>query len=253
MTIEHIKNRAAVIWDFDGVLYSYHTIPKEELEENFFAANARGAVETIPGLTEEEARRIGAEAFEKYHDTITGFMPFAERLGKDPIAFKTELLAAQLKWSYRNITSNVPELIEPCAETNDLFDRLQPHVRHIMVTHASAEHWARPVAQNLGVAHYFDNIFGYDDFHFKSKGESAYAVNMALETLAAKPAHAIFIEDQLRHLQVAKEEFSDLFTIFIEGAEPIEKPDYVDLMVKRPKNFLKLLLESKKSTTRSAA
>lgn len=246
MTIEQIKDRSAVIWDFDGVLYSYHKLPRERMDKEFFDANARGAMDVIPELTKEEALQIGADTFLEFHDTVTGFIPYGEKQGKNPIEFKTELLIAQLKWSYKNISENIPELIEPCAETNDLFESLQQYVSHAMVTHSNAQYWARPVSNNLGVEHYFDHILGYDDFHFKSKGESAYAVEMALDKLDATPKEAIFVEDQLRHLSVAKEEHPDLFTVFIEGAEPIVQPEYVDLMVKRPKNFLTMLLEGKR-------
>ncbi len=253
--IDHIlKDRTAMIWDFDGVLYSYHynDIAPEDLEKNFFSANAKGAQEIIPDLSDEEAYHLGGQGFLQYHDTVTAFLPYAKQTGMDEADFKKQVLIAQLKWSFKNISENIPQLIAPCAETNDLFAALKPYIKHAMITHANAEYWAHPVSRNLGVEDYFDHIMGYDDFDFKSKGQSAYAVELALKKLGVNADKAIFIEDQPKHLEVAKAAFPELCTVFIEGKTAIEKPDYVDIMVQRPKNFMKHLLSAHKNA-RSAA
>lgn len=245
----HFKNRNAILWDFDGVLYSYHfnDIEPQELHSNFFSANGKGARELIPSLSDEDAYRLGGETFLKYHDTVTGFLQFREETGLSVEEFKSRLLKAQLKWSYKHISENIPELIAPCDETNQLFAALDKYVNHAMITHANAEYWAKPVSNNLGVADYFDYILGYDDFDFQSKGKSAHAVTIALEKLNANAAQAVFVEDQVLHLEVAKNAYPDLCTVLIEGEEPIDQPEYVDVMVSRPKDFMRVLLETKHS------
>lgn len=242
---ELLQGRDALIWDFDGVLYSYHfnDIPADKLNQNFFSANGKGAQELIPWLSDEEAFNLGKETFLRYHDTVTGFLSYAKDLEMSEKEFKSKLLVSQLKWSFKHISENIPELIAPCEETNILFEQLSTYVTHAMITHANAKYWAKPVSQNLGVEKYFDHIMGYDDFDFKSKRESAYAVSLALEKLGAKPENAIFIEDQPKHLEIAKEAYPDICNVLIEAEEPIEKPDYVDIMVHRPKNFMQTLLE----------
>lgn len=237
-----LLNRTAILWDFDGVLYSYHTVPQEELHRNFWMANATGACELIPSLSMDEAYRIGGAGFLKYHDTISGFLPYASETGLEIEAFKEQLLAAQLRHSFINISQNLPQLIAPCAETTELFTQLRPYVEHVMITHAHRDHWAVPVARQLGVADYFSAMFGYAELMFQNKGHNAFAVEKAMAHLNAAPSQSIFIEDQPKHLEVAKAAYPDLLTVFIEGSEPIAQPDYVDLMVKRPKDFMAALL-----------
>ncbi len=249
-----LQHRDAVLWDFDGVLYSYHfnDIEPADLHHNFYSANGKGAQGLIPSLSDEDAYRLGGESFVKYHDTVTGFLPYAEETGLDINEFKKQLLAAQLKWSFKHISENIPQLIAPCEETNQLFADLDQFIRHAMITHANAQYWAEPVSEHLGVHNYFDHILGYDDFDFKSKGQSAYAVELAMQKLGATSEESIFIEDQIKHLEVAKESYPDLCTVLIEGETSIAQPEYVDIMVSRPKDFMKQLLAVKTKTSIAA-
>lgn len=234
-------NRAYVLWDFDGVLYSYHTVDQAELKHNFWSANASGACELVPFLTFEEAYKIGGDGFLKYHDTLAGFLPYATEIGLGEVEFKQKLLQSQLRHSYKNITQNLPELIEPCAQTNELFTKLSAHLQHVMITHSHRDCWAIPVADHLGVREFFDEILGYEELEFQNKGKNAFAIEKGLQHLNAASHQAIFLEDQVRHLEVAKEAYPDIFTVLIEGAEPIEQPNYVDMVVKRPKDFLEVM------------
>ena len=242
MTAE-LADRTAILWDFDGVLYSYHTVDETLLNENFLGANAEGACQLIPSLSLEDAYDIAEQGFIRYHDTVSAFVPYAEEQGLESGAFKRALLAEQLKCTLRNIRKNVPDLIAPCQETTELFEALSDHLSHVMITHAHRDYWARPVAQNLGVEHFFSEIFGYAEFDFQNKGKSSHAVAMGLDHLGVTSDQAIFVEDQPRHLAKAKQDYPDLFTVFIEGPEPVDLPEYVDLMVPRPKDFLKLMVE----------
>ena len=74
-----------------------------------------------------------------------------------------------------------------------------------------------------------------------------------LKKLNSNAAQAIFVEDQVLHLEVAKAAYPDLCTVLIEGEAPIEKPDFVDVMVSRPKDFMKILLNVKQSEQAAAA
>ncbi|MCB9963700.1 MAG: HAD family hydrolase [Rhodospirillales bacterium] len=236
-----LKNRTAILWDFDGVLYPY-SFSRKIREDIFYTASIRGAREVLPHLSEEDARRMGRESHERYFDTVTGFLTCAKECGLDLTQFKKDLLAVQLAYAYEGVCTNLPELMAPCHETNKLFEALSPHIRHAVITHGHARNWTRPAARHLGIDSYFNHIFGLDDFNFQLKGQSPFAVNMALDALGAAPAEAIFIEDALPHLEVAKNAHPDLLTVFIEGETPIQKPEYVDIMVGRPRHFMKELL-----------
>lgn len=231
-----LSGRTGFLWDFDGVFYSYHEpVANERVSDLFGRANASGAREVLPELTETEAFDLQRRSYREYQNSMGAFL---EHVGDDSHDLRERLMAVQHEHVYRLVMAEMPELLQRCDETARLFQDLS-HLGHVVVTHGHIGGWTVPAATNLGVAAYIKAFLGLREFNYASKGRGTEAVDMGLAVLDKRPEEAVFIEDTPLHLRVVKEAYPDLLTVQVVHGHFENKADYVDLVIRHPRELLR--------------
>ena len=105
-----------------------------------------------------------------------------------------------------------------------------------LFTNASRQH-ALNVAAVLGIGEHFNCIFALEDFDFISKPDP-HPYRVVLERLEARGDECVFVEDNLRNLETAKQ--IGMSTVLVSDVEA-PRPPSVDFMIRRVHDLLDVL------------
>lgn len=234
-------SRKVFLHDLDGVHYSY------ELFGNVyeFCADVKSEVvpKLLPGLTKEDAKKIGKESYLQTGDGLHLFIEMARDRGHDVDEFRDRLHADYHKLQLERVRNLVPQVLEPCDRTIDLFKQLSPSVRHGMITQSCRVEWASPILSAKKHIGFFeqDSVFGFREFGWQRKAASTFALSALMKHMDARPEQSVFIEDNLDNLKKAKELSGDLLTVFLCHSKPQNPvPAYVDVQVPTLRDFFDL-------------
>lgn len=247
VSLAQLFNLKSVVWDFDGVFYSYDHLPDRGFYRLCDEASAAAANELF-GIEQEEATKMAKEGYAEYNDGLTIFAKHAQKesAGVDLEEVKLKfhrLLHAHLlkivKHSYATILTRNHSTI-------DAFDQsTMRDIRHGIVTHGALNEWCIPVINNMGLLPYFQQqaILGYEDFGFNNKKLGTQGLELCMQRLnTLDPRNIAFVEDTLEHLKVAKNRFPALLTVWVNPNLGTQKndnaPPYVDVVVSEPYHFV---------------
>lgn len=237
----------AIIWDFDGVFYDFANLDGSGV--SFYdlcdEANAYTTCRLLKGMEHEQARQLARTSFEKYNDPITGLIPVAQQYGYKKEDFVRKAFygfndrLAELVQQYRQ------SLFNPCPDALHRFTKGVGYIRHGLLTHSCTHRWAKPALQFLKKLDFFhpDHVMGFEDFDFKPKGQGVEGMDMLLERLNVAPWQAVFVEDTAVHLRVAKEKYPDMLCVWKVDQDEVEKPDYVDIVIRRPADLIDMMVK----------
>jgi FMN phosphatase YigB (HAD superfamily) len=227
--------------DFDGVVYNHTTLADAKIYEQLFHDSYRQSVKIEMKCDDvAEIDRFCDIEYEEYLDIL-----LKRTLAPDADE-ETILKAKQFSQSlfHKNMftmfTPHQECLFGPSrAYAQDLQKIKALNVTFGILSLADKEQWIEPILKYTELLPYVDYIIDYQGMKFIDKGKSAYPVKMALDTGASHPRNTVFIEDNEDNLFIAKENFSDLKTIWVAPtAKASEKPLYVDYHAKDFKEAL---------------
>jgi phosphoglycolate phosphatase-like HAD superfamily hydrolase len=233
----------AVIWDFDGVFYSYDCLPNKGFIDLCVRANVKAVQELIPDLSADKASLLALESYAKFHDCVSAFLPEALNRGLDSDEFKVALYERYHEKKFELVSTEQPRIIAPNHELISLFYNVQDKgIKQGLLTHSCPVRWAKRALERMELLSFFDedHILGLSDFDFRNKGVSAYALALMMERLDVSPRQVLFVEDSLSNLQVAKSSYPDITTALISKPAQSILPD-VDFSASIPAGVIKQL------------
>ena len=236
----------AVIWDFDGVFFDFRKIPAKKWSSISLDANAQAACTVLPGLKHNDAINLTLSSSIKNGDGFADFVPLAKKRGMSEAELIRKMNSEYHKILLKTVLTQFPETLDLAKGTVSAFNKLGSNTRHIVLTHSCAQSWTEPVIKKIGLSQIFNkhSILDYEKFDFVHKGKSPRPVEKALKTLSCRANNAIFVEDNPKHLQIAKTAFSKITTVLISSTYSTP-PDQVDIVVKNPHELLQLLIRAK--------
>jgi len=243
--MKNLSKVKGIFWDFDGVFYEYDTVPNYGFYELCDKANAMAAYKIIVGLDYDTALNLAAESYKKYNDPITGFVPLAKEYGVSEKFLKDNIFYIYHSTLFDLTVQEHPHLLKVPESTLEKFEKLGDKVTNVILSHSAVDDWLKPAITNMKLDKFFkeENIIGLENFEFKSKSESPAGITMAVEKLGMHTSEIVFIEDTLKNIQVAKQAYPDLITVF--KTNKTEKPEGVDILVKSQNEFLDMVINSK--------
>lgn len=218
-----------IVWDLDGVHYSYAPLPVLSNQSAQFAVDA--VRHFLPHLPLQDAFEKAALGFKVHGSSCMGFEEDAAAAGLDVSTFRHGVFECFQAKLFAYIRDNHPQAWSANPAAVAAFDETANHLRHGIATHSSSCNWAKPLLDRLGLRPYFNDraIIGMSDVDFASKARSARAIIMSLDALELRPERAAFVEDTVHHLQRARELHPDMRTVYIHHGKPLDTlPDYVD-------------------------
>ncbi len=218
-----------IVWDLDGVHYSYAPLPS--LYDQCAQMAVDAARHFLPHIPLQDAFEKATRGFKIHGSSCMGFEDDAAAAGLDVVAFRQGVFERFQKNLFHYISTHHPQAWSANPAAVAAFDETAAHLRHGIATHSCGRNWARPLLDRLGLRPYFNDraIIGMSDVDFESKARSARAIIMSLDALDLHPGRAVFVEDTMHHLQRARELHPDMRTVYIHHGKPLDTlPDYVD-------------------------
>lgn len=238
-------------WDVDGVTYDFDAY--EGFHDICNDACAAVGHLVLPELDLEESRDLGIRSYKEHGNCVGAFVEWAAQNGRDPIALRDRVFENYHRELLTRVFEAHPHFCAPDPETVAVFSRCADFMSHGTATHASVEHWAKPVARTLRLIPYFNEaaMIGLKEANFDLKSDVDTAVRMSIKAASADPHRTLFAEDSLKNLARQKELIAGLTTLFIHHGRPLEGrlPAYVDFQFATPRDAM-LALETARITER---
>lgn len=245
--LSFLRTVHAVIWDIDGVKYSYKASP----HVNFYALCDNAVLEAakplLPSLSDAHILFLAQESYRLYRDCYGAFMPFAAQSGLPAESFRRHLFQDYHTILFTKLATDYPDYFDHARHVIPLFQQ-SPHIKHGALSHSSIEHWGAKVLDAIGVLPYFEKnaMLGMDDYDFVRKSDSVEPLHMILKRLDASADQACFVEDSVKNLERAKD-LDGLHTIYIHYGYPLESlPSYIDAQFHDPADFMTHLIAQTK-------
>lgn len=233
------------IFDLDDFLYDGDSAHSDIAD----MAKARAVCDLFPDMDYDEARRLSRESFEKYHDAFSAYIPFAEQHGETEQSFRQKIHYAFHEAFLPLIKEKRPDFFHHTHPNVPYFETLQSRLTFALLTHSCADRWAKPVLSEMNIRHVFqdEHILGYEQFNFKSKGAFPDAIALALERTNTAPEHALWGEDSVRALVVAKKHYPAITTV-LRLYGPLSSINeeflpYIDVVIGKPFDLLDHLVQ----------
>jgi FMN phosphatase YigB (HAD superfamily) len=243
LLLERVRN---LVWDFDGVKYSYDDIPGVyALCDRISAENA---VEVISGLDFETALLLGQQSYAKHGDSIGEFLEWARAKGLDPEDVRMGLFRGYHSRLKNHLERHHPHVMARDEGLVAAFEAAAAHIQHGIATHSCIDNWARPFLDKAGLLKFFNQgaLVGLDHVDFVTKSTSARMVQECLSRLGADPKESGFVEDSLTNLGRAKDIDPHLVTIYVHQGKPLESlPPYVDHQTENNRTLMRELVAAK--------
>jgi putative hydrolase of the HAD superfamily len=217
--IEAILGCEFAMIDNDGVTYFY----TEEFYESCKHAAARAGCELVPGLSFDEAYKLGCES---YGESGSSSNVFVDRYGVSP------------KDAHEFFHRYCDDSIIPIDERlSSGFDGFQ--MPRALLTHSNRD-WTYRVLNRLNLRRHFsdDQIYTFEDVGYRMKSDSAAPFLQVLHKEGYQPKESLIIEDSAANLVWPKK--IGMTTVLVTGGrgiDPAQHP-YVDFMVRDLHEFL---------------
>ena len=234
---------SGVIWDFDGVFYSYDVLKGFDFFNLADEFTAKAAIWSIPGLDRDEALRLSRLSHSVHENPVESYTDIIREKELPEDLVKLYLFNYYQRTLFDYVSGVYPHFTGDTSALVDAFGHSDPNLRHMIVSHSSEPFWISPTLKIIGLSNYFppETILGHEEYGFESKKDSARGVEQALTTMQLHPSQAVFIEDNLPNLQRAKKAFPELRTVLVSGREFETLPDGVDYVVSNAAEFLETL------------
>lgn len=240
-------SRTTFVHDFDGVHFDcdvgYH-----------FRARAAVARMIFTDLSSEKAYRMCQDSLYLMHSPLAAFEEKAKDMSLDIQHMRQALHDGSYALAFTSLLCEKPALIIDQAEIRCAMDRLAQHdVQHVLLTHASLDNWVFPILERQGYAQHFNRSAskGFEDIGFVPKSASVRPLASSMLSLGVGPQQTVFIEDTLRNLEIAKNAYPDLCTVWV-NAEKRPQPAFVDYKVSSFAEFADFAAESFEASAPSA-
>lgn len=237
--------RDTIIFDCDGVLYSWNLFGGIEKAKDFCAqAQVEALSRLLPVLSAEEIAAITRRSYEETGDGLRYFVDIAEKNNMDRAEFReqADMLYHQVK--LKHARERAPGLLAPCSESSRHLLALGNRVQFGILSHSCRDHWVKPLLEGKGISRCFrpDNIFGYREFGWNEKSVSAKGLGMIMDAMGADPSRVVFVEDTMANLRPVKESYKEVVTVHLSDWQaPSPQDDYIDLCFASNLEFLRAL------------
>lgn len=244
--------RDVVIFDCDGVFYSWNALGGMDAAKLFYAESKANVVpRLLPSLSREQAATIGAESYAKTGDGLAYFVPIAKEQGYDEVAFRDELHTLYHTALLLDIRRKHPQVLLPCTEMLHYLNELR-HVRMGILSQSCRQSWLLPLAEEKLILNLFNpaHLFGFKEFDWHEKSQSARGLGMIMKAMGVDPARVVFVEDTKQNLRPVKREYPHVLTVHLTDWQTTEPEDtYVDLSFPSLLGFLRDFHEIHRSHT----
>jgi putative hydrolase of the HAD superfamily len=217
--MKNLKNIKGIIWDLDDTLYSVTPALHQSMRESV----ARAVVKMGYDIGYADALKMAEESQLKHRLTVKMLIEKFDIKKRDMhLPFHAEM--------DHTVTDACPDL--PATFVN------LPHIKHVLMTHASRE-WAVRMLAHLGLSEFFEPnaILGLEDVDFNHKHESDVVTRQSLGIMGLNPNEVAFAEDRDWNLTIPHD--IGLTTILINHpSQPRELPAHVDYRFDRAVDFL---------------
>jgi len=241
----------AVVSDFDGVWYDIEALPNKDFYRLCDNSCAEAVSSIFPNINYEDAGKIASMSYKKYNNNVDGFLPFAREAGIDESEFKINLHRSYHSRLLMNVLNECPNLVAGSVSLSEKFAESSAFVTHAILSHASVDDWIKPILRFRGDTPYIDDkyIWGMENFGFISKEQSAEPISSIIKAIGYDSSEVMFIEDNIKNIEVAKKAFPDLTTVFVKGAssraDESKVAEFADLVVHNMEEALDKILEIK--------
>lgn len=211
-----------VIWDFDGVFYSY----QQTSREMFCTAAAKGALKLGLPLSMEEALAIAYRGAEYNHEAKTFFL---EEYDIDP---------SEYHLTFHEFVDD--SFLKPCPNMQACFPQAA-HLKHVVMTH-SARSWLKRAMRQLDIEKFFpeDTLYCFEDYDYMRKDSGRQPFETVLKKADRPPETALMVEDTAANLLHPYE--MGMMTAHIHHGEPLkDKPTHVHLQCENAPDVLRML------------
>lgn len=213
-----------IIWDLDDTLYSV----TPDLHRSMRESAARAVVKMGYPITYDEALIMAERSQAEYRLTV-------------------KILCDEFKIDKRDLHlpfhAEMDHTVTKACENLPSAFAAKPHLKHILMTHASRD-WAMRMLKHLGIAEYFqpNAILGLEDVDFNHKHESEFVAKKCMEIIGTKAENTAFVEDRDYNLSIPKK--LGMTTVLISHpSQALEMPAHVDAKFDRAADFLNMIKE----------
>src|SRR3989339_1128619 len=110
-----------VIWDLDGVFWSYYAFPENVLYNICVEENAKTAMKVIPSLDYGRATELVLNSYRQHHDCFSGLIDEAGAKGISKEELIKGVFHEYHKRLYSRIKEECPSVFLPCMKTINAF------------------------------------------------------------------------------------------------------------------------------------
>lgn len=249
--------RYLIVWDLDGCLYNYHTLPDYGFYRLCDEANARAAQEVFPDMPYEKALELSAQSFKEYHDCMGAFVNSDYAKDRDPLQVRETLFKRYHAILFDMLVDKHPDFFDHTATTAEAFERMSGGpFSHAILSHSCMQNWGIPILQRIGILHHFEPhlLFGMDDYGFQRKFESAAPMQRVIEASGFTADRIIFAEDSVRNkepaLRICRVHGAH---IHFDGPAPQSLPDGVMWVCRTPSELLEMIERDFRAMAKSRA
>ena len=222
--MKHIKH---VVFDFDGVFYSYDRLGPGTFGQICDTARNQAVQHVYNHVTDEQISGITNHGYEEYWDA-------AAILGGNPniLQAKQDIHCQFHHYIMRGLDDQAKQtLFADCHLNRDkLLEMKESGLKMCILSHGDKESWIDPLLEHMELDGVFDHIIDFKANKFESKAHSPIPLQSAFKLLGATPSNTLFIEDSFGNLKTAKQNFRDISTMWIAPSDK-PKPAEVDIHV----------------------
>lgn len=235
--------RDTVIFDCDGVFYSWNVYGGMEGAKNFLAdVKAEVTALILPFLTTDDAKTIGRRSYEETGDGLKYFVDIAVENGMDGDEFREQMHTLYHVCQMARVRKQFPNLLSPCQETIQHLSALSDRVQWGVLSQGCRDHWITPLFREKAIDGFIspDKIFGFREFDWNEKSVSAKGLGKIMDYMGVDPSRVVFVEDTKKNLRPVKETYADVLTVHLADWEhPQPEDNYIDLEVASNLDFLR--------------
>jgi FMN phosphatase YigB (HAD superfamily) len=234
------------IVDFDGVFYPLNALGGREVFDHIHRTSLTHAAMAVhPDINRQQEEFLnGIADFEDYAEALFNFALPRGRSNTETLIAMHTFQGAYHQNLFEMVKPHGEKIFTPARALRQSFADVQArNVTLGILSMADKQHWINPALECMGLKGLFKYTIDYGDCDFVLKEASPEPVAKALYAGGCESGEAVFIDDRLHNLEVAKTVFPELTTIWVKPERRGELPSHVDHHTPDLKGALALILK----------
>ncbi len=124
-----------------------------------------------------------------------------------------------------------PHLFTQREDLKEAFKVSAGKIKHGVASHSCREHVLLPLLSLMGISDVFQRnaICGLEQSDFELKHNAPTLVEYGFKQIGVDPSQGVFVEDTAKNLEVIKERYPHLISIYLHHGQPLDiMPAYID-------------------------